>query len=103
MSSITIRERDLDDVEDRRNAKRVKTGHTPDDTELAEAPAEDTAPKTKSTSMFFTEDLLPPSKSLLPSQPGGVGSNLRVSEPDVGILEYISHDVPRIDGIIKQR
>ncbi|EPQ59476.1 tRNA pseudouridine synthase D [Gloeophyllum trabeum ATCC 11539] len=52
----------------------------------------------------FDENLLPPSHALLglpkKEYPDGV---LRIMENDVGISEYIARDVPKIDGIIKQR
>jgi hypothetical protein len=52
------------------------------------------------------ESLLPPSHALL-NAPSPVytddGSMQRIMETDVGISEYIGHEVPRIEGIIKQR
>ncbi|CDO71290.1 hypothetical protein BN946_scf184908.g47 [Trametes cinnabarina] len=52
------------------------------------------------------ESMLPPSHALLNAPPpvyGPDGSMQRIMETDVGISEYIGHDVPRIEGIIKQR
>lgn len=52
------------------------------------------------------ESLLPPSHSLLNAPPpvfGPDGAMQRIMETDVGISEYIGHDVPAIEGIIKQR
>ena len=100
MSTLIVRERDLEQSDDERETKRLKTDHSGDTAEVA-ANAESTRPE-EATSMFSSEDLLPPSKALLPHKPSGLDI-YRVSEPDVGISEYISHDVPRIDGIIKQR
>lgn len=55
-----------------------------------------------STKIYHVNNLLPPSITLL-------GRHMQEdyvfqgSEKDVGITEYISHDIPSIDGIIKQR
>ncbi|KAI0307293.1 pseudouridine synthase [Multifurca ochricompacta] len=52
------------------------------------------------------ETILPPSHSLLgttPPQQDENGSIIRLMESDVGISEYISKNVPKIGGIIKQR
>jgi tRNA pseudouridine13 synthase len=51
-------------------------------------------------------NVLPPSHALLsaPSHSGSTeGSDLRILETDVGISEYVGHDIPKIEGIIKQR
>ncbi|GBE79670.1 pseudouridine synthase [Sparassis latifolia] len=52
------------------------------------------------------ESLLPPSHAFL-GAPAPVytedGSMQRIMETDVGISEYVGHDVPQIEGIIKQR
>ena len=52
------------------------------------------------------ESLLPPSHAFL-GAPEPVytpdGSMQRIMETDVGISEYVGHDIPRIQGIIKQR
>lgn len=99
MSANTFRERD-DEIEIERDAKRAKISHeiqnNADNIGLVE-------PETTSNISF--EDLLPSSKVLLPHKGVGWGehSGYQVSEPDVGISEYISDDVPRIEGIIKQR
>ncbi|KAF8529043.1 tRNA pseudouridine synthase D [Hysterangium stoloniferum] len=62
--------------------------------------------------MINTEDLnvssrdsiLPASRRLLPHQNANSSEGtFPVTEQDVGISEYISHDVPQIAGIIKQR
>ena len=52
------------------------------------------------------ESLLPPSHALLSTKPpvyGPDGSMQQIMETDVGISEYIGFDVPKIEGIIKQR
>lgn len=52
------------------------------------------------------EVTLPPSHSLLgvrPPEYSEDGSIQRIMETDVGISEYVGHDVPKIEGIIKQR
>ena len=52
------------------------------------------------------ESLLPPSHTLLNAPPpvfGPDGSMQQIMETDVGISEYVGHDVPKIGGIIKQR
>jgi hypothetical protein len=104
MSSTAVRERETDDTEEERLAKRVKMdgGHSiesHDPSQDMEMPL--TVPEAQSTS----KDLLPPSRRLLPSQEPKQfgGDDYRVSEPDVGISEYIANDIPQIQGIIKQR
>ena len=52
------------------------------------------------------ETLLPPSHALLNTKRpvyGSDGSMQQIMETDVGISEYIGFDVPKIEGIIKQR
>ena len=52
------------------------------------------------------ETILPPSHSLLGTAPplqDESGAIVRLMESDVGISEYIAKNVPRINGIIKQR
>ena len=52
------------------------------------------------------ESLLPPSHALLNAPPpvyGPDGEMQQIMETDVGISEYIGFDVPKIEGIIKQR
>lgn len=51
------------------------------------------------------ENLLPPSHALLNLPPAVYDQDgfRRIVEPDVGISEYVGHDVPPIEGIIKQR
>lgn len=55
---------------------------------------------------YILEDLLPPSRALLPSaklvERPADQANLTF-EADVGIIEYVSNGVPPIQGIIKQR
>jgi hypothetical protein len=52
--------------------------------------------------IYDVDNLLPPSTSLLGSHVQD-GYMFQGSEKDVGITEYISHDVSSIEGIIKQR
>jgi hypothetical protein len=55
---------------------------------------------------YIIEDLLPPSRSLLPSAKlvERPSNQLNLTfEADVGITEYVSSDVPPLRGIIKQR
>ena len=52
------------------------------------------------------ETILPPSHSLLETAPplqDESGAIIRLMESDVGISEYIAKNVPKINGIIKQR
>lgn len=52
------------------------------------------------------ETILPPSHSLLGTAPplqDESGAIIRLKESDVGISEYIAKNVPKINGIIKQR
>ncbi|KAI0959504.1 hypothetical protein AcW1_004311 [Taiwanofungus camphoratus] len=66
----------------------------------------DAVEQTSSSENKEHESMLPPSHALL-GAPAPVytadGSMQRIMETDVGISEYIGHDVPRIEGIIKQR
>ena len=62
----------------------------------------------QSSSAIFSSStqgiILPPSHALLGTPPSfGEDGSLRIKETDVGISEYVGHDVPRIEGIIKQR
>jgi hypothetical protein len=52
--------------------------------------------------IYDVNNLLPPSTSLLGRHVQD-GYMFQGSEKDVGITEYISHDVSSIEGIIKQR
>lgn len=63
------------------------------------------AQKSSGESVYIIEDLLPPSRSLLPSSKlvERPADKMNMTfEADVGITEYVS-DVPPIQGIIKQR
>jgi hypothetical protein len=78
--SVVVHERDQDEVTSPRPSKRAKLDEP----------------------VNSSESFLPPSISLLgltvdPSEPR------RLTEPLVGISEYIGHDVPKIHAIIKQR
>ena len=72
------------------------------DVAMTDAPAADASTPAEKV----VESLLPPSHALL-GAPSPVytedGSMQRIMETDVGISEYIGHDVPPIQGIIKQR
>jgi len=104
MSNTGTRARETDNTESERFAKRLKT-----DGNSSIEPSEP-GPDVRISSVepefkFSSEDLLPLSRSLLPSRKTkvSVGKDYRVSEPDVGISEYIANDIPQIEGIIKQR
>ena len=102
MMSASIRERDHDDLEPDRSAKRTKVDDTTaaevNDTTLVVDDSRDVVRDSESQS------LLPPSHSLLGiPQPTSDGSTLRILERDVGISEYVGRDVPSFSGIIKQR
>ena len=103
MSSSAVRGRETDDSEQERLTKRVKMDEGP---AIEHEPIPDVEMYlTDSQSKSSSEDLLPPSRRLLPFQ-GSValgGDGYRISEPDVGISEYIANDIPQIEGIIKQR
>ena len=101
----TARPREEDDLATAPSAKRAKLDEekTAEDVEMADALGDaeaDAAPEK------VAESLLPPSHSLL-NAPSPVytpdGSMQRIMETDVGISEYVGHDVPQINGIIKQR
>lgn len=67
---------------------------------------EDPNPNQKSDTDPKLQNFLPPSRILLGANPSGPTSNpefSRTTEVDVGISEYVSHDVPPIHGVIKQR
>lgn len=117
MSTSVVRERESED-DGGPSPKRTKV-----DEPSQEAPPEidtvmdtDTAPTTSSEpaaklpgpSIETVEDeaILPPSHALLraPRHIGShSGADLRIMETDVGISEYVGSDIPKIEGIIKQR
>ena len=93
--SASIRQRDIDDSQDGRSPKRTK---------LDQSVVPGAVLSTETINEL--ENLLPPSHVLLgASEPTSTrdGSMYRIVEADVGISEYISCDVPKISGIIKQR
>lgn len=104
----TTRSREPDEEDASRSPKRTKLSAEPvivdlQDVEMDEAPAP--ANETAATAEG-PENLLPPSHSLLGLPPPACtpdGSMVCVMESDVGISEYVGHDVPKIEGIIKQR
>ena len=106
MSTARVRESDEEDCG--RSPKRTRLSAEPiivdlQDVEMDESPA--LADETGATAEG-PENLLPPSHSLLGLPPPACtpdGSMVCVMESDVGISEYVGHDVPKIEGIIKQR
>lgn len=112
-TSPRVRERDVTDEHDPTpSAKRVKLDDTPDvtmvtETELvASTQASSSLPSDGQKAQVKTESLLPPSHILLGTAPPATSEDatmLKIMETDVGISEYIAKDVPKIEGIIKQR
>ena len=100
------RARDEDDQLDAPLPKRTKLDETEgvgEDVQMSDAVQDlEAAPAGQKP----VESLLPPSHALL-GAPSPVytpdGSMQRIMETDVGISEYVGHDVPQIQGIIKQR
>jgi tRNA pseudouridine13 synthase len=115
MSSSAVRERDNDDDLAERSLKRVKVDEAlgvTDDTAMdtAENVSATITPAQKQTAAVLSgtkeDSVLPPSHALLgaPRHAGSKsGDGLRIMETDVGISEYVGHDIPKIEGIIKQR
>lgn len=117
-ASPRVREREID--HDETAAPSAKRQKVENDASSSSAPIEEAGEKrveASSAPLEATdaapsaipeepESLLPPSHSLLgtkfSSQPSADG-HVRILETDVGISEYIAKDVPKIDGIIKQR
>ena len=106
MSHTGVRAREADDAEPERLAKRLKMEGDASVEPCASVPGVEVSP-VEAKYEFSAEVLLPASRSLLPCsrkrEEGPGGGEFRVSEPDVGISEYIADDVSRIEGIIKQR
>ena len=89
----STRTREPDDSQDGRSPKRTKIDQPLTDSTSSAEDAE-------------LGDILPPSHVLLGiARPTFTtdGTMHRIVEADVGISEYISHDVSKINGIIKQR
>lgn len=91
-----------------RSPKRLKTQEeeTPDVimVDARDLEEEDDEPVSPGTNT--PESLLPPSHALLDAPPPVYtedGSMQKIMEADVGISEYVGHDVAMINGIIKQR
>lgn len=113
MSTSRVRERDVTDEHDPTpSAKRVKLDDTPDVNMVTEPElvvsthASSSLPSDGQKPPVKTESLLPPSHVLLGTAPPATsedGAMLKIMETDVGISEYIAKDVPKIEGIIKQR
>ena len=93
MSSLVIHEREQDEADLERYAKRVKL----DDTAENSSDAHNDARSQPS--------ILPPSHALLgiPMPVAQEGRPLNFLEADVGISEYIGRGEAKIEGIIKQR
>lgn len=89
MSSLVIHEREQDETDIERYAKRAKLD---DNAENAVEGASNTS-------------ILPPSHALLgiPLPVAQEGRPLNFLEADVGISEYIGRGEAKIEGIIKQR
>lgn len=109
-TSPRVRERDVNDEHDPTpSAKRVKLDEVPEVTMVTETePAQSSSslPSDNQKAQAKTESLLPPSHVLLGTASPATsedGTMLRIMETDVGISEYIAKDVPKIEGIIKQR
>jgi tRNA pseudouridine13 synthase len=98
-----VREREEDDIPGR-SPKRPRTVDEMDMDATTAAAALPAA--TEDAAKPAASSVLPPSHTLL-SAPRHVGSTegpeLRIMETDVGISEYVGHDIPPIQGIIKQR
>lgn len=111
MANVREREEDAQGLE--RSSKRVKVFEIDgddvvmQDTEEKVSELEATEAGPSETNVQVDEgNLLPPSHALLglPS-PACLpdGTLQKVMETDVGISEYIGHDIPTVEGIIKQR
>ena len=99
--SAPARERELDDSQDGRSPKRTKL-----DESLSDPKASGVILLKETHTDLESENLLPPSHVLLgTSEPTFTpdATMYRILEADVGISEYISRDVPKISGNIKQR
>ena len=116
MSTLAVRERESED-DGGPSPKRTKVDEpsqdalieidTAMDTDIAPTSNEPTT-KSPGPSAEIVEDeaILPPSHALLraPRHMGShSGADLRIMETDVGISEYVGSDIPKIEGIIKQR
>ena len=103
-----------DDIRDVPDAKRTKIDGQADDEDITMVDAPEVAVVSVSEleeqenvpTSGEPESLLPPSHALLNASPpvyGPDGAMQQIMETDVGISEYVGHDVPKIEGIIKQR
>jgi tRNA pseudouridine13 synthase len=92
------RAREHDDASSERSSKRPRM----DGVEHITIAEEDLV---SSGSTWELSNLLPPSHALLgvTHQTASDGSQFRLMEADVGVSEYISRGVSKIEGIIKQR
>lgn len=111
----TVRPREQDDLnaEQEPSSKRTKLEDEGpvdvimvDIAELEEKENNSAEPTQENVDSKENESLLPPSHALLGAPPPVYtedGSVQKIMETDVGISEYVGHDVPMINGIIKQR
>jgi tRNA pseudouridine13 synthase len=96
---MTVREREQSDINSDRPPKRSKTGDS-----RAGSPTTASGFGRDSGSSAQVDSPLPPSHVLLGIPPSSSdGFVFRIEERDVGISEYVGRNVPKVDGIIKQR
>jgi len=98
----------LDNTSEAPPLKRLKVDDTVEEptTQGSASDLSATLPEAPKVHTTTSETILPPSHSLLGTAPplqDESGAIIRLMESDVGISEYISKDVPKISGIIKQR
>jgi tRNA pseudouridine13 synthase len=97
----TTRERDDDDIlgplPKKSRTETIVLSEEPQADSLEPAVQPEETPPTR---------ILPPSHALLVAPrhaDSSEGSDPRILETDVGISEYVGRDIPKIEGIIKQR
>lgn len=96
------RPREEDDAEN--NAPSPKRAKVDEETTQDVAMTEASVPTNIEETQEELESILPPSHALLGLPvPTLDGETLRIMETDVGISEYVGNDLPKIEGIIKQR
>ncbi len=107
MSTIRQREEDADPSRSPKRTKIDAEDNVEQDVTMTD-PESSTNPATDLSEVPPKEpdSLLPPSHVFLNAPPAVYtpdGSMQKIMETDVGISEYVGHDVPKIEGIIKQR
>ncbi|THG97146.1 hypothetical protein EW026_g4807 [Hermanssonia centrifuga] len=107
MSTIRQREEDADPSRSPKRTKLDAEDNVEQDVTMTD-PESSTNPATDLSEVPPKEpdSLLPPSHVFLNAPPAVYtpdGSMQKIMETDVGISEYVGHDVPKIEGIIKQR